>query len=394
MPIIDSTPAPKRIVYLDHTAKMGGGEIALLNLVGALDQRRYLPTVVLASDGPLVEKLRAAGITTEVFPLGKELVDTQKDGLGVRSLLKVTQVLDWVRYAFQIARYVRRVKADLIHTNSLKSDVYGGLAGRIARVPVIWHVRDNIDSNYLPAAAAAAFRFLARTVPSGVIANSHSTLRTLSPSAKKPTAVVYSGMLDRPIVETAPMDPSIPVVALIGRIAEWKGQHIFLRAAAEVLKTIPGARFWIVGAPLFGEFEYEKSLYSLCEDLGITSNVEFLGFQGDIPKLLKDVTLVAHASCLGEPFGQVVVEGMAAGKPVVATDGGALPEVVVDGETGLLAPMGDASAMARAILTILNDPARGVAMGQAGRRRVQDRFMIHHSVASLEKIYGELLIEK
>ena len=382
---------PRRIVYLDHTAKMGGGEIALLNLVGALDRKRYDPTVVLASEGPLVAKLRAAGITTEVFPLGKDLVDTQKDGLGVRSLLKISQVFDWIKYAIRIARYARRGKFDLIHTNSLKSDVYGGIAGRLARVPVLWHVRDNIDGNYLPSAAAAAFRMLARTVPAGVVANSHSTLRCLNPSARKPSGVVYSGMLERPAPEEAAVSAEGPVVALIGRIAEWKGQHIFLRAAADVLKSFPSARFWIVGAPLFGEFEYEKKLHALSQELGITDKVEFLGFQGDIPKLLKNVTLVAHASCLGEPFGQVVVEGMAAGKPVVATDGGALPEVVVDGETGLLVPMGDAPAMARAILSILNDPARGESMGQAGRRRVQDRFMIHHSIASLEKIYGELL---
>ncbi|BDI33126.1 glycosyl transferase [Capsulimonas corticalis] len=370
---------------------MGGGEIALLNLVGALDRSRYLPTVLLASDGPLVAKLRAAGIPTEVFPLGKELVDTQKDGLGVRSLLKITQIFDWIRYAVRIARYARKENIDLIHTNSLKSDVYGGVAGRLARIPVLWHVRDNIDGNYLPAAAAAAFRFLARTVPTGVVANSHSTLRVLAPSAKKPSGVVYSGMLERPVLETTTVSSEAPVVALIGRIAEWKGQHIFLRAAAEVLRSLPHARFWIVGAPLFGEFEYEKSLRLLAADLGITDRVEFLGFQGDIPNLLKGVTLVAHASCLGEPFGQVVVEGMAAGKPVVATDGGALPEVVVDGETGLLVPMGDAPAMAQAILAILNDPARGEAMGQAGRRRVQERFMIQHSMASLEKVYGEVL---
>ena len=411
---------PRRtILYLDHTAKMGGGEIALLNLVCALDKECYRPVVILAADGPLAGRLRAAGIETHVEPLAPAVLDTRKDSLGLTSLLRVGQAWACARHAFRLARLARRLGADLIHTNSLKADLYGGLAGRIAGIPVLWHVRDRIDEHYLPPHIAAAFRGLSRIVPRAVVANSESTLRTLRPVRGQLAATVYSGIAacpgaDRgtdgrrhvvhdgydtelfgpptvPAPGTSPPAHETATIALVGRIAAWKGQHIFLHAAALVRDEFPQARFQIIGAPLFGEHEYAQSLRRMVCALGLTDRVAFLGFREDVPALLAGADVVVHASTLGEPFGQVVIEGMAAGKPVVATDGGALPEIVIPGETGLLVPMGDAPALAAALRALLEDPVRAAAMGTAGRRRVRERFTIAHTVRKMESIYEHLL---
>lgn len=417
--------AARNILYFDHTARMGGGEIALLNLVSALSER-YYPIVVLASEGPLVAKLRAAGVETHVAPLDDAVLETRKDSLSVGSLLRLRQAAACVRYVVTLARLARRLRADLIHTNSLKADLIGGAAGRIAGIPVLWHVRDNIDGHYLPPAVAAAFRLLSRVIPQAVVANSQSTLRTLRPVRGQTTATVYSGMASSTLTDTEEADGRLQVVhdgydphsfeadaeggaaqsgsrnapppgtrpqtaVLVGRIAEWKGQHVFIRAAALIRADFPQARFLIVGAPLFGEHDYERSLYALAEELGVTDCVEFLGFRDNVPAILAESDVVVHASILGEPFGQVVIEGMAAGKPIIATQGGALPEIVVPGETGLLVPMGDAAAMAEAMAQMLGEPARAAAMGQAGRKRVQDRFTIMHTVHKMEKVYDHLL---
>lgn len=412
----------KTILYVDHTARLGGGEIALLNLVSALDRSRYCPIVVLASEGPLVGKLRAAGVETHVEPLDAAVLDTRKDSLGLRSALRFRQAFACLRYAVTLARLARRLGASLIHTNSLKADLYGGMAGRLAGIPVLWHVRDNIDGQYLPPLVAAAFRTLSKIIPHAVVANSQSTLRTLGPLCRQKTATVYSGVANMAptpsgeentsrdkmqVVHDGCWDdhfedaglsgripalvPKRPVIALVGRIAGWKGQHIFIQAAATVLAQFPQARFWIVGAPLFGEYEYEQELHTMVQDLAVADQVEFLGFRDDVPALLAQVDVVVHASTLGEPFGQVVIEGMAAAKPVIATNGGALPEIVLPGETGLLVPMGDAPAMAEAIQTLLADPVRAAAMGIAGRRRVQNRFTISHTARKIEKLYDYLL---
>ncbi len=421
--LLDNPNRPRRtILYLNHTAKMGGGEIALLNLVTALDKGYYRPVVVLAAEGPLVGKLRSAGIETRVLPLAASVLETRKDSIGLKSLLRIGQAGACIGYAFRLARLARKLRADLIHTNSLKADLYGGLAGRLAWIPVVWHVRDSIDGHYLPAPVAAAFRGLSRIIPTAVVANSESTLRTMRLGRRKVAATVYSGAAASPgaaldlaalagdadIRRTVVHDgydaqafgtrhppaapaPAAPVVVLVGRIADWKGQHVFIEAAALVRDRFPQARFQIIGAPLFGEYEYERSLHRRVAELGVGDRVSFLGFREDVPALLAQADIVVHASTLGEPFGQVVIEGMAAGKPVIATDGGALPEIVIPGVTGLLVPMGDAPVMAEAMAALLSDPARAAAMGEAGRLRAQERFTIAHTVRKLEGIYEYLL---
>lgn len=382
---------------------MGGGEIALLNLIMALDTARYRPLVALASDGPLAEKLRAGGIDVSVLPLAPSLRETRKDTLGVGSLLKLRQVGLLLSYSRRLARWARTRNVDLIHSNSLKSDIYGGLAGRLAGIPVLWHIRDNINGQYLPPVVASAFRLLSRLLPNMVVANSESTLHQLRPkrtppglaaAGGTPTQVVHDGYVEDDVVFSLPERGADwgrpPVIALIGRIAEWKGQHVFLRAAEMVHRQFPDARFWIVGAPLFGEFEYEKSLHALTEQLELTECVEFLGFREDVAALMPDIDIVVHASTLGEPFGQVVIEGMAAGKPLIATNGGALPEIVQVDVTGFLVTMGSAEEMAAALVRLLADPAQARAMGRAGKQRVERLFTIRHTVGKVEAVYAAL----
>ena len=180
-------------------------------------------------------------------------------------------------------------------------------------------------------------------------------------------------------------------VGLVGRISPWKGQHIFIQAAALVNQRFPHARFFIIGAALFGEDQYEQEVRQLPRQLGIHENVEFSGFRKDIGRAIAELDLLVHASTIGEPFGQVIIEGMAAGKPVVATNGGGVPEIVEDGRTGILVPMADIEAMASAICRILSDPASAKAMGLRARQSVADHFTIEQTARRVEAVYAELL---
>ena len=380
---------PLPVLYLDHTARLGGGEIALWHLLRGLDRTRLVPIVVLASDGPLVERLHAAGVEAHVLPLPCDIVNTRKDTLGPCVLLRGSQALACLRYALRLAVWAKRRGVQLIHTNSLKADIYGGLAGRLAGIPVVWHVRDGIHDAYLPRTVAALFRAFARRFPRAIVANSASTLRSLRLPKTARAWVVHDGCELPSETLTAPMEGP-PIVALVGRITPWKGQHVFLRAAARVRENFPDARFWIIGAPLFGEDSYERSLHTLAGELGVTEHVTFWGFQENVAALLARVTVVAHASVIGEPFGQVVIEGMAAGKPVVATNGGALPEIVVPGETGWLVPMGDDAALAEAVMALLADPARAATMGAAGRRRIAECFTTAHTAQGVMHVYEQM----
>jgi glycosyltransferase involved in cell wall biosynthesis len=179
------------------------------------------------------------------------------------------------------------------------------------------------------------------------------------------------------------------LVGLVGRISPWKGQHVFIEAAGQVRKRFPNARFQIVGSAMFGETEYERQVRDQVATLGLEECVEFTGFRSDVPELVAEFDVLVHASTTGEPFGQVIAEGMAAGKPVVATDGGAVPEIVQDGVTGLLVPMGQAAPMAEAILRLLENPEEARAMGAAGAQRIEEHFTMSHVVQKVEKIYDD-----
>ena len=473
---------PIKILFLDHTAVLSGAELSLLNLVQRIDRARFAPTVLLFTDGPLVGALRAAGVAVEVLPLGDAVRGATRGSLGVGSLAKIGALFSSTAYTVRLARYIRRHNPDIVQCNSLKADILGGFAARLAGAKVIWHIRDRIEADYLPGAVVKVFRALARAIPHYVIANSQATLETLRLPQGKRWAVVYSGIVagggyrlqvtgyrgdddgglateitegdevtgyrlqgtgagdevtgDGLQVTGERKDPQISqisqitglagqpagrgpaggeptesvalpensrfqipgsrffTIALVGRISPWKGQDVFIQAAAIVLKQFPACRFRIVGSALFGEDALVGQLKQLAATLGVAPQIEFMGFRKDVPEIISASTLVVHASTVPEPFGQVIVQAMAAGKPVVATRGGGVLEIVEDGITGLLVAMKDVDAMAQAICEILADPVRAKQMGEAGRARFLERFTIEKTVEAVEKVYASMATEQ
>ena len=393
-----STPPPNlpRILLLDHTAALGGGEIALLNLVGALDRQKYDVIVLLFADGPLASKLKEAGVEVILEPLDAAVGDTRKESLGTGGVLNISRLLKSWRFTSRLKRRIRAIGPDLIHTNSLKSDILGGIAGLRAGVPVIWHVRDRIVPEYLPGRVAWIFRRLCRWMPTYIVAISQSVLDTLDLPHRflqdaRRAQVVHDGVLidDLPLKSE---DRNAPIsVGIVGRITRWKGQHIFLEAAARVRERIPSARFSIIGAPLFGEAAYEAEIQKLTDDLKLRDAVEFTGHRPDVRELIANLDILVHASTIGEPFGQVVAEGMAAGKPVIATRGGGVPEIIDDGNTGILVPMGDAETLAEAIIWLANKPELREQMGKAARQRAEEYFNIQRTARGVQAVWDRVL---
>jgi glycosyltransferase involved in cell wall biosynthesis len=392
------------VLFFDHTAKLGGGEIALFHLLSHLDKEKFHPVLVLGEEGPLGEKARLSGIETTVIPLPAHVANTRKDSLGAGSLLKIKSIFASLGYSRKLSRFMKTRRPDIVHTNSLKSDLIGGIAARMAGVPVVWHVRDRIENDYLPAPVVIAFRWLCRVIPDFVVANSAATLRTIQLPGRKHKAVVHSGyafMNESSALVHDGVEPRAAAAArpkrdtvllgLVGRISRWKGQHIFITAAATVREKFPNARFQIIGSPMFGEDAYEAEIRALVKTLGMEDAVEFLGFRTDVPQLMEELDVLVHASITGEPFGQVITEAMVVGKPVVATRGGGVPEIVQDGVTGLLVPMGDAPAMAAAMCELLADPDRARRMGVEGRARVLRHFTVRGTARRLESVFLKIL---
>jgi glycosyltransferase involved in cell wall biosynthesis len=390
--------APLRVAILDHTARLGGGEIALLNLARHIDATRFSLLVILFGEGPLVEKLRQAGVRTIVVPLDAEISETRKDDIGGKSILSFSKLRSAGRFVRRLALELGEQQIQLVHTNSLKSDLLGGLAARWAGIPLLWHIRDRIAGDYLPKPVVVVFRILTRLIPHRVVTNSYSTLSTLEllgpggvrPSENPRFAVIHDGAEVGPLPAVLP-DAGRLTVGLVGRISPWKGQHIFLRAIKLIRDQFPSARFQIIGSALFSEHAYEQEVRALSSSLGLEDIVEFLGFRSDVQALVDRMDLLVHASTIGEPFGQVILEGMAAGKAVVATRGGGVPEFVRDKVTGLLVPMNDAPALAAAMTELLADGELRRCMGQRAREQVLGGFTIEHTAGKVMGVYERMV---
>jgi len=187
--------------------------------------------------------------------------------------------------------------------------------------------------------------------------------------------------------------PQERLVGVVGRLDWWKGHEYFLEALAEVAQRIPNLRGLIVGAPenTPRNREYYQKLQSLTKSLGLDGKVVFTGFRGDVPRLMSALDVIVLSSSAPEPFGRVVIEGMAAGKPVVATAAGGVLDIIDDGVNGLLVPRQDSKAMAEAILELLSDREKARRIGLAARRRAEKQFTVQRHVVAVQQMYDAVL---
>ncbi len=391
---------PYRVLYLNHGAKPSGAEFALWRMLGARDRRRIEPVILFGEEGPAADFMREIGVETHVLPLTGAVREVRKDTLGVGALLHLGRLAAFGAYAARVAAFARRQRVRIIHTNTIKAHLYGALAGRLARLPVVWHLRDYVNESYFPRPVVRVVRFLARHAPRHVIGVSRSVMEQLQlGDGGRRSTVILDGLTEPELA--AGMNPvpapggGAPVrIGIVGRLAKWKGQHVFLDAAAQVVAAGHDARFVVVGAALFGEEDYASDLRRQAERLGIAGRVEFRGFTRDVVGELRRLDVLVHASTTGEPFGQVIIEGMAVGLPVVASRGGGVPEIITDGENGLLTPMGDAAGLASALVSLLDDPARAQLLGRTGYAHVREHFRASRGARQVADIYQGILEKK
>jgi glycosyltransferase involved in cell wall biosynthesis len=257
-------------------------------------------------------------------------------------------------------------------------------------VPAIWHVRDRIATDYLPRPAVVLVRVASRFLPAAVVANSLATLETLP--AVRSKSVLYNPVVPD-AVELLPtverVETTGTTIGMVGRFAPWKGQDVFLAAFARAFRGT-AVRARVIGSALFGEEAYAESLRRQAERLGIAGQVEFRGFREDVWAELRELDVLVHCSVRPEPFGQVVLEGLAAGVPVIAAGAGGPTELITDGVNGVLTTPGDSAELAAAMRRLVDDPDLRERLAAAGRRRSRD-FTPERTAARLLDVYRRVV---
>lgn len=386
-----------KVAYLDHAADVGGGaEEALVDLLRFVDRTRFEPVLIVATRTDWLRGVDLEGCEIiRYFPENEELLERSRDTLGeTRSNLR--SLRRSVRPVRELAALLKQHEIDLVHTNSLKTHVLGGLAAKLARKPLVWDVRDILE----PGPARNLLLRVARLTHPHIIAMSGAVARFLAP-ARCDATVVHGGRSPEHFVQAAPsaelraelgLAEGDEVISVVARLTPWKGHMVLLDAFRAVHVERPQARLLVVGAPTFWEETYLHELQERAEALGCGDAVRWVGFRNDIPQILAlcDLMVLPSAS---EPFGIVIVEAMIAGKPVIVCDSGGPPEIVEDWVTGLVVPTWKVGPLADAMVDLLADKARLRQMGEAGRQRALDHFDIRKAVRKIESIYKEIMSE-
>jgi glycosyltransferase involved in cell wall biosynthesis len=391
-----------RFLIVNHAVEMGGAERVLLRLLDRMDRELFEPALACPHEGPLVKEMRNRNITVYLGYPASRLLEVKRRSVGKDWKKVLAYPYDMALTVLRLARLIRREGFDLVFTNSAKGDIYGSLAGWLARKPVVWRLHDIVTAEAFSRLNIWFFSTFASLFACKVLAVSGAVKNALVDQgvSKDKVRVVYNGIdledIARRVAEEdirAEWDVTAgaPLAGMVGRLVDWKGPDYFIKAAAEVAKEVPEASFMLVGAAIFGDESFVEGLKSMVSRLDLEERVIFTGFRGDVSEIMGSMDLLVHASILPDPLPTVLIEAMAQGKPVVAAAGGGVKEIVEDGATGIIVPPRDVEAMARAMIKMLSHPDQARGMGEAGLRRAASLFDIVKTTRQMETELLEIL---
>ena len=366
---------PIVLAELAGSAAYGGGERYLELLFERLDRARYRALLICPEPGSFVGRMKERGVETHLVHLAPLF--------NPIALWRLTWLL-------------ARERVTILQTHGARANFYGRIAGRLAGVPVIISTVHNSLKDYeVRSFRRGLYTFLLRlTLPlvHRIICVSDSNRRDLideCPAAAARIQTVYNGVdpsafllqPDRTKVREELGIVSGPVLITIARLTEAKGHRYLLQALPRLLETWPQLCCLFVG-----EGELHDTLQRMAMDLGVERSCRFVGIREDIAEILAAADVVVLPS-LSEGFPFVLLEALAMGCPVVASQVNGVPELIEDHKTGLLVPPRDPQALATAIREVLSDSTAASKMGAAGRAVVQERFTVDHMVANTTAIF-------
>lgn len=388
---------PKRVLYIEATRNgvVGGSVVCLLHLISNLSKEGYEPYVVIHSEFPPSIDFEKYG---KVVRMPKRDITRVWEGGRPPSRIRVLVwlfrdlILDVLPAALILRRIIREEKIDIVHLNNgLGLDIEGIVAVKLSGVPCVIHERGI-------GRVSGISKWLARYVDAVVCVSEAVHMNLLDQGVRpKKYAMIYDGI--DPKEEKASgsketcrarwgLSLNLPVVGIVGTVQKWKGQHVLISGIKKVKEKIPEIKCVIVG----GVYDpvYEIELRNLVETLGLKDNILFLGYQNDTLSVMNALDVVIHASISPEPFGRVLLEAMALGKPVIATRAGGPLEIVEDKVSGLLVEPGNTEALAGAITLLLEDRSLAGKMGLAGLKRVEEMFPLRRTIEETKDLYAEL----
>lgn len=345
------------LIVMPLAEQRGGGELTLIHLLRVVPRREARFRVALLEDGPLAAEFDRLGHDVIVIPAGR-----------------LRQLHRYVATVLRLVRVARQ--ADLVWSWMSKAHLYAALAAALARRPAVWNQLGT------PSEGEWMDRLVTALPAAGVIANSRAGLEAQARLwPHRQVRLVYPG------VDLHDFDPdrvgnrdsararldlplSAPLIGIVARLQRWKGIHLVIEAMPKVLTAHPDARLFVIGGRHSLEPHYERELRDLVASLGLDDHIRLVGLQQNVSEWMQAMDALVMAS-YGEPFGMVIIEAMALGKPVVASDTGGPTEIISPGIDGLLFKTGDTVSLAETLLLVLDQPDLAREIGSNARARAQ-----------------------
>ena len=378
---------PARILFLNHVSRMSGAEASLLDLTQALNANRFTLTVALPGPGPLAEALASRDIRTCFLPF-------RRLRRSLNPLLAGETAWSMVRVAAGLRALCRRERIDILHANSDTAFLYAALCPTPPGVRKVWHSRDLAElgrggrwlyarADRVIAISEAVRRHLRR------YATDESKLVTIHNGIDVAHFVPQGG---RAATRTAlGLAAGTFLIGMAGQLVPGKRHDLFLDMAQRLGVALPDARFLVIGGDLFGDQPaYAREIERRVRTPELDGKVLLIGPRADVRPLYEALDVLVHPASR-EPFGRVVAEAMAMGKPVVAVNACGPAEIIRDGADGLLVPADSADALAAAVLRLAQDGALARRLGVAAAARVRDAFSLGLLGERVERLYAELL---
>jgi glycosyltransferase involved in cell wall biosynthesis len=398
-------PEKIRVLYIDGSIGFGGAPKSL-SLV--LREMKSVEPIILTSTRSDVREKWFGG--ARVYRMGRisnyYLKVRVRDWLEkhvpiaffrkmiLRSFVLLDLLERWVN-TLKIFLITKRYGVQLIHMNTACFPPEGLYVARFLGIPSIAHLRGfiaNREPIYMNALrSASVFIAISEAISKSIypIGNSQTVTRIYDPVDIKLFDRV-SGQEKESRRSLGLGDTDI-AVGIFGRVIPWKGQREFVRACIEVMRKIPNLKAFIVGDSSDSSPTYLNEIKGIISESGFEDRFFPTGYREDVERLYFAMDIIVHASIEPEPFGMVVPEGMAARKPVIATDAGGPSEIIHSGVDGTLVPPGDIDKLSAAILDLANDPSKRRRIGEEGYQKAKARFTIEAAAAQIEKVYSDLI---
>ena len=385
----------KKVLFYSHTGKVSGAENVLLMVIERIDRSRFSPSAVCPADGTLAQEIGEFGVPVKT-------IDPLEARFTWHIRLLFRYFVSFVSTYKQLRSEISRVDPDLIHANSIRAGLVATAATIGTRIPVFWHLQDELPRHPL----SSAIRLLvAASSRVRLIAASRATADSFRGRLleffrdRTPTRIVHNAIeLDKfsgdpryrdEIREEIGVPPSEFVIGVVGQITPRKGQLELIRSFANSQSRMPSSTLLIVGAPMFNRDDvYLEELRSTTAELGLSNCVRFTGKRTDIVKIMQalDVLVVNSRS---EAFVIVALEAMACGTPVIATDVGGIREMIEHKVSGWIVPFGDEPALSKALTVLSHDPDLRSRLSVAGKKVVTKHFHADKFIEDIERFFGQ-----